>query len=76
MPTALSWLGIDLVNTTTWANFDTIKDCWLDFIYVNDKKRKSFTSLLMLTSLGNLEIAQRYGFWKCLFYVVYCCNQN
>jgi hypothetical protein len=38
------------VNTTTWANFDTIKDRWLDFIYVNDKKRKSFTSLLMLTS--------------------------
>jgi hypothetical protein len=46
----ISWIGIDLVDTSTWAIFDFVKDWWLDFIYANSTRRKSFASLIMLTS--------------------------
>jgi hypothetical protein len=46
----ISWLGIDSVDTSTWANFDSVKDWWLDFIFINGTRRKYFASLIMLTS--------------------------
>jgi hypothetical protein len=38
------------VDTSTWANFDSVKDWWLDFIFINGTRRKYFASLIMLTS--------------------------
>jgi hypothetical protein len=46
----ISWLGIDSVDTSNWETFDSVKDWWLHFIYVNGTRRKSYAPLLMLTS--------------------------
>jgi hypothetical protein len=46
----LAWLGINNIDTSTWGNFDTVKDWWLSFIYINGTRRKFFASLIMLAS--------------------------
>jgi hypothetical protein len=35
---------------STSDNFKMVKDWWLDFVFVNGTRRKSFASLIMLTS--------------------------
>jgi hypothetical protein len=46
----ISWLGLIDVDTSLWSNFEMVKDWWLSFIYPNGTRRKSFASLVMLTS--------------------------
>jgi hypothetical protein len=38
------------VDTETWANHDTVKECWKSFIYSNGVRRKSLVTLIMLVS--------------------------
>lgn len=46
----ITWLGITNVDTSSWGNFETVKEWWLSFIYINGKRRKSLGSLIMLVS--------------------------
>jgi hypothetical protein len=63
----LAWLGINIINTSSWEAMDMVKDWWLSFIYPNGIKIKSFASLIMLTSREiwlerNVRVFQKISF--------------
>jgi hypothetical protein len=45
---SLAWAH--LVDTTTWANHNTVKEWWMSFIYSNGVPRKSLVTLILLVS--------------------------
>jgi hypothetical protein len=46
----VEWLGLTVIDTSTWLTFETIKEWWESVIYNNGTRRKSLASLIMLTS--------------------------
>jgi hypothetical protein len=46
----LAWLVITTVDPSAWGNLASVKEWWLNFIFQNDTRGKSFASLIMLTS--------------------------
>jgi hypothetical protein len=46
----VEWLGLTVIDTSTWLTFETVKEWWESVIYNNGTGRKSLASLIMLTS--------------------------
>jgi hypothetical protein len=46
----VEWLGLTVIDTSTWFTFETVKEWWESVIYNNGTRRKSLASLIMLTS--------------------------
>jgi hypothetical protein len=38
------------MDTTSWANHDTVKEWWMSFMHSNSVRRKSLVSLILLLS--------------------------